>query len=160
MAVWKEYDRWKYEVFERDIEPEMLPGFEDLVRLWQKKRGDRPVPAWSDFDFLDFVGWHGRILVSDISYDPYDFRYRLFGKEVAERFGVDKTGKFSTELEDCNFDPIEDLEFYEMASRRMLITRLSGQPYWLSRPYVTTTFVEFPLSDTGEMATHYLGAMI
>ena len=160
MAVWKEYDDWKYECFERDIDPEMLPGFEDLARLWQNRRGDRPAPVWNDFDFHDFAGWHGRILVTEVFYDPFDFRYKLFGSELVERFGIDKTGQYFTEQEDCSFDPIEDFEFHETTSRSMLITRLSGQPYWLARPHIDTIFVAFPLSDTGEMATHYLGAMV
>ena len=160
MAVWREHDLWKYEHFERNIEPEMLPGFEDLIRLWRKKRGDRPAPAWSDFDFYDFVGWHGRIVVSDVFYGPFDYRYRLFGKEVAERFKVDYTGKLASELVDSGQETAEDMEFYEMASRKMLITRASGPLYWLSLPHLSATFVEFPLSDTGEMATHLLAAMI
>ncbi len=160
MAVWKEHDFWKYEIFERDIEPEILPEFQDLVRLWQKKRGNRPVPAWSDFDFHDFTGWHGRIVVADIFYDPFNFRYRLFGEEVAKLYQFDCTGKLCTELENSVFDPAEDLEFYEMTSRRLLISRVSGMLYRLDRPYVNATFVEFPLSDTGEMATHSLAAMI
>jgi len=96
VAIWKEHDSWKYEIFERDVEPKMLPGFEDLVRLWQKKRGDRPVPAWSDFDFHDFVGWHGRITASEVLYDPFDYRYRLFGEQIAEQFNADYTGKLGS----------------------------------------------------------------
>ncbi len=56
MAIWRKFDGWTYENFDRDIEPEDLPGFDDLVRLWQSKRGDRTVPSWSDFDFYDFKG--------------------------------------------------------------------------------------------------------
>lgn len=160
MAVWKEYNFWKYEIFERDIQPEILPGFEDLVRLWRKKRGDRPAPAWSDFDFHDFAGWHGRIVVADIFYDPFDFRYRLFGEKVAVRYNVDFTGKLFSELVDSGQEPAEDMEFYEMACRKMLIARVSGELHWLRRPQVSTTFVEFPMSDTGEITTHLVSAMI
>jgi hypothetical protein len=158
-AVWKEFNRWKYEFFERDIEPEMLPGFENLVRLWRKKQGDRPVPAWSDFDFHDFVGWHGSIAVPDVFHDPFDYRYRLFGDKLAERLEVDCTGELLSELVECGLEPPENMEIYEMTSRKMLITRDSGQRYRLHRPDVSTTFVEFPLSDADEMTTHILTAM-
>jgi len=57
-------------------------------------------------------------------------------------------------------EPAEDMEFYEMTSRKMLITRDSGPLFKLQRPHVSATFVEFPLSDTGEMTTHILTAMI
>ena len=45
MAIWREFEGWTYEHFDRDIEPAALPGFEDLVRLWHDKRGDRIVPS-------------------------------------------------------------------------------------------------------------------
>jgi len=160
LAVWKEHDFWKYEIFERDVEPEMLPGFEDLVRLWQNKQGDRPMPAWADFDFHDFVGWHGRIAMADIFYDPYDYRYRLFGEKISEQFKADFTGKLGTDLVDGNLERLEELEFYEMVCRKMLISRVSGQLKQFHRPHVSVTFVEFPLSGNGEMTTHTVMAMI
>ncbi len=82
MAIWKKLENWAFEYFDRDIEPEALPGFEDLVRLWQDRRGERAAPAWSDFDFYDFKGWHGRISVYDVSYDPFDYITRLSGTVV------------------------------------------------------------------------------
>jgi hypothetical protein len=160
MAVWKEHDFWKYEMFERDIEPEMLPGFEDLVRLWRDKRGDRPMPAWSDFDFHDFVGWHGRIAMMEILFEPFDYRYRLFGEKISEQYRVDFTGKLGSELVDSDFERVEELEFYELVCRKMLISRVSGQLKQFRRPHVSATFVEFPLSDNGETTTHTVMAMI
>lgn len=159
MALWKEHNFWKYEVFDRDIAPELLPGFEDMVRLWQKKRDGRPSPAWSDFDFHDFVGWHGRIAVLEVFRQPFDMRYRLFGEEIAERYKADFTGKLLSELVDSGREPPEDLEFYEMLTREMLIARVSGELFWLKRPHVTSTFVEFPLSENSETMTHLLATM-
>lgn len=160
MAVWKKSKDWKYEIFERDVEPEMLPGFEDLVRLWRARRDDRPVPAWSDFDFRDFAGWHGRIVVQEVFHDPFDMRYRLFGETVAERYRADFTGRLLSELVESGQEPAEDMVFYEMATREKLIARVSGELNWLHRPHVSSTFVEFPLSDNGETTTHLLAAMI
>jgi len=160
VTVWKKSKDWKYEIFEGDVEPEMLPGFEDLVRLWQEKRGDRPAPAWSDFDFHDFGGWHGRIAMLEVFHDPFDMRYLLFGEKVAERYKTDFTGKLFSELVDSGHEPVEDMEFYEMATAKMLIARVSGELYWLERPHVSTTFLEFPLSENGETTTHLLSAMI
>jgi len=160
VTIWKEVDGWTYEYFARDVAPEALPGFEDMVRLWRDKCGGRPVPAISDFDFTDFNGWHGHIVLSDVFYDPFDFRYRLFGVEVAERLQTDNTGKRYSELVVLGLEPVEDLVFYEMTSREMLLTRVSGELHWLQRKHVTASFVEFPLSDSGDRATHLLAAMI
>ncbi len=160
MTVWKKVDSWLYETFERDIDPEALSEFEDLVRLWQDKRGDRPVPAWADFDFHDFKGWHGRISLADVMYDPFNIRYRLVGLQMAERFGKDYTGKLYTEMVAEGMDPFDDFMFYEMTSRKMLISRLSGDLRWAGQKHVTVTFVEFPLSDDGKKGTHILTAML
>ena len=160
MAVWRKIHSWLYETFERDVEPAMLPGCENLVRLWQGKRGDRPVPAWSDFNFPDFKGWHGRITLADVIYEPFDLRYRLVGIQVAERLRKDYTGKLYTQMVEEGMDPIDDLEFYEMTNRKMLISRLTGDLRWAGHKYVTVTLVGFPLSDGGETATHQMSAML
>ena len=57
-------------------------------------------------------------------------------------------------------NPIEDFEFYEMTSRQMLISRVSGDLSRADRQHTSAIFAEFPLSDTGKMATHLLTAMI
>jgi hypothetical protein len=160
VTVWKKRENWLYEIFERDVDPDTLPGFEDIVRLWQGKRGDRPAPVLADFGFYDFVGWHGKIIIVDVSYDPFDYRFRLVGVDVADRLGADYTGRLYSELVAGGVNPIEDFEFYEMTSRQMLISRVSGNLDWVDRRHTSATFVEFPLSDNGKMATHLLTAMI
>ena len=79
---------------------------------------------------------------------------------MAKQLNAECTGKLGSELADSGQEPPQDMEFYEMACRKMLITRVSGDLYWIRRSHVSATFVEFPLSDTGEMATHYVTAMI
>lgn len=160
VTIWKKINGWTYEWFERDVTPETMPGFEDMVRLWHGKRGGRPMPTWSDFDFADFAGWHGRIVLSEVHYEPFDLHYRLYGVEVVKRMQTDNTGKRYSELVAQGLEPAVDLEFYEMASREMLITRVSGDLRWLKRKHMTATFIEFPLSDTGDRPTHLLAAMI
>ncbi len=154
MAIWKDFEGWTYEHFDRDIEPAALPGFEDLVRLWQDRRGDRVVPSWSDFDFYDFKGWHGRLSVYDISYDPFDYTCRLSGTAVDGVFDRTMTGVTGSELAEMNADDPAAMVFYEMTCRRMLISRASGPLNLKGRDPIQATFVELPLSDDGVRATH------
>jgi hypothetical protein len=160
MAVWKEFEGWTYEYFDGDIDPADLPGFEDLVRLWQDKRGDRPAPSWSDFDFYDFTGWHGRLSVYDISYDPFDYTNRLSGAVVDELYDRAMTGVTASELEDLRVEHPAAMAFYEMTCRRMLISRQTGSLNFKGREHIQATFVELPLSDDGLRATHTLEALI
>jgi len=159
MTIWKEFEGWTYEYFDRGIEPAALPGFEDLVRLWQDKRGDRVVPSWSDFDFYDFKGWHGRIGVHEISYDPFDYNYRLSGTEIDRVFGQTMTGAKGSELAEMRVEDPLSMEFYEMTCRQMLITRISGPVNLKGRAHIHATFVDFPLSDNGLSSTHSFEAL-
>ena len=160
MTIWKEFDGWTYEYFDRDIEPSTLPGFEDLARLWQDRRGDRTAPAWSDFDFYDFKGWHGRISVYDVSYDPFDYMTRLSGTVVDGVYDQTMTGITGSQMEEMRVEPPDAMEFYEMTCRRMLISRQSGMLNFRGREHIHVTFVEFPLSDDGSRSTHTLEALI
>ncbi len=160
MAIWKEFEGWTYEYFDRDIEPAVLPGFEDLVRLWQDRRGDRIVPSWSDFDFYDFKGWHGRLGVYDITYDPFDFTCRLSGTVVDGVFDRKMTGVTGSDLAKMEVEYSAYMEFNEMTCCQMLISRISGPLNYKGREHVEATFVEFPLSDDGLKATHTLEALL
>ncbi len=160
MTTWKEFEGWTYEYFDCDIEPSALPGFEDLVRLWQGKRGDRTVPSWSDFDFYDFKGWHSQISVYDISYDPFEYTTGLSGTKVDVAYDQTMTGLTGSELEDMRVEPSASMEFYEMTCRQMLISRQLGLLNFKGREHVKVTFVEFPLSDDGLRATQTLEALI
>ncbi len=160
MAIWKEFEGWTYEYFDRDIAPAALPGFEDLVRLWQDRRGYRVVPSWSDFDFYDFKGWHGRLSVYDISYDPFDYTCRLSGTMVDGVFDRTLTGVTGSELAEMQVEHPVDMEFYEMTCGRMLISRISGRLDLKGHDPIQATFVELPLSDDGRRATHTLEALI
>ncbi len=160
MAIWKEFQGWTYEYFDRDIEPAVLSGFEDLVRLWQGKRDDRAAPAWSEFDFYDFKGWHGRISVYDVSYDPFDYTCRLSGTVVDGVYDQTMTGVTGSGLTEMSADGPATMEFYEMTCRRMLISRASGPFEKKGGEQVNVTFIEFPLSDDGQKVTHTLEALI
>lgn len=160
MTIWQEFAGWTFEYLDRDIEPDAFPGFEDLVRLWQNKRGDKAVPAWSDFDFYDFKGWHGQIGVYEIFYDPFDYACRLSGTEIDGIFEQSMTGVKGSELAESRVEHPATMEFYEMTCSQMFISRTSGGLNVVGREHVRATFVEFPLSDDGLRSTHTLEALV
>ena len=47
MTVWRDLDGWRYEYFDRDVDPATLTGFESLAQVWHSKRDGRAVPAWT-----------------------------------------------------------------------------------------------------------------
>jgi hypothetical protein len=60
---------------------------------WSQKRGERAMPAYRDFDPLDFAWALGKVSLIDVEREPLRFRYRLVGSEHVARLGVDMTGK-------------------------------------------------------------------
>ena len=68
--IWKDTGKWTFTHYDPDIDPALLPHFSKLIEIWQSKRQGRRVPAWQDFDFYDFKGWHGYISVYEVTYDP------------------------------------------------------------------------------------------
>lgn len=93
MTVWKQWESWTYEYFDLDERASTFAGAEDFVELWKQKRGDRPMPAWADYDWYDLTPWWGSLVLMDYLYDPFDFQYRLFGTKAVDRFKIDVTGK-------------------------------------------------------------------
>jgi hypothetical protein len=118
------------------------------------------VPSWSNFDFYDFKGWHSRIGVYEISYDPFDYVCRLSGTEVDGVFEQTMTGAKGSELAEMRVEYPVTMEFYEMTCRQMLIARTSGPVNLTGREHIQATFVDFPLSDDGLRATHTFEALV
>ncbi len=159
MAIWKTHKSWVYEYFEADENPATFTGFEDLVTMWNLKRGERAAPSWSEFDFYDFVGWHGSLILTEYLYDPFDFKYHIFGTKIANRMGMDPTGKLASTIAGSKYDPTLDFDFFEMAGRGLYITKVSRDVEWASLPTSLVTYIELPMSDDGKFANRYITAL-
>jgi hypothetical protein len=88
MALWKQKEDWTYEYFDLDEDVSTFIGAESFVELWNTKRGNRRVPRWSDYDWDDLFPWWGSLVVSDVFWEPYDYRYRLYGTNVVNKIGI------------------------------------------------------------------------
>jgi hypothetical protein len=72
-----------------------------LLRLfdyWETKRGQRPWPARRDIDPLDFHYVLGNVALLDVLRQPWRFRVRLFGDNLARRIGIEVTGRMLDEV--------------------------------------------------------------
>ena len=64
-----------------------------MYTYWQSKcRTDR-LPARKDIDPIDFPWALGWVCLLDVERYPMNFRYRLDGTTIAERYGADLTGQ-------------------------------------------------------------------
>lgn len=65
----------------------------DLYRLWQAKRHEDRLPARADFGFDDLRLLMGRIAILDVIDGGADFRFRLYGSNIASAYRGEMTGK-------------------------------------------------------------------
>lgn len=157
MAVWRQLPNWTYELFDLDAAPEQFGAFEPLVRLWQAKHSKPILPAWSEFDFYDFRGWHGRIAVQEIVAEPFDLRCRLWGSELSEILGSDNTGKRFSDFGSGYTE--NDLAYLKELCRSRSIGRSQGRLDWLQKDYKSVAFIDLPLADDGSTPSHLLTAL-
>jgi len=65
-----------------------------LCADWERWRGARLFPDRSDIDPLELRYILGNLSLTDVSYDPLRFFFRIHATASAERLGFDLTGKF------------------------------------------------------------------
>ncbi len=51
------------------------------------------MPARADLAVPELRSWLGFVILVEVSHDPLDFRYRVFGTHIAEAIGIDLTGE-------------------------------------------------------------------
>ena len=151
-------NNWKYYRYDLNEPVADFPHFESLWQRWQTKRADGRLPAWRDFDLIDFQGWYGFIIVYDVLHNPFDLKYRLFGTEMVTLYQTEYTGKT---IRENNFDieDDKDLNHFEGLYNERQIGASTGPLYWDNRHWRNLTYLDLPLSDDGETVTHFLTAM-
>jgi hypothetical protein len=75
----------------------LSPILQRLYSDWDNWRGSRPFPTRQDFDPEDINYIIGRVNLVDVYYNPLRFRYRVFGTTLAQRLGIEMTGRFVDE---------------------------------------------------------------
>ncbi len=131
---------------------EPLTGF---VEIWRSKCGPGRLPAWRDFDFYDFVGWHGYVYVDQVvERDPLEMRCRLWGIELTELLGSDETGKLFSDSPAARAPG--RLEINSRVVGEGLVCLMSGRAIaW--RRHIPFTVVKLPCADDGVTVDHILG---
>lgn len=148
---WIRDDEWDYTFFPFDTPASLFGRFSAFKALWDRKRSGSRLPAWRDFELMDFEPWWGWLTVEDIVTTEgyaYDSVYRLFGTQVVELFQSDFTGRRMSEIEGF-LTPVDIRNGVKMVSER-LITVSRGPMQWQDRTYKSYTFMEVPLADDGE----------
>ena len=70
-----------------------FPNTVKLYDYWNRKRGDRPRPRWSDINLMEIYDIAPCICVRDAVPGGDDFVCRYWGTRLTELYGVDCTGR-------------------------------------------------------------------
>lgn len=148
---WGTDQDWTFEYFEPDDAASVVEYARPFYDIWNERRGDKPAARWSDYDWDMLRPWWGSMVITDIERDPFDYRYRLFGGEVALLFETDMTGQRASEVSgDRNYVTNADVQFYAFLSARPLMAHTYGSLQWQGRQYIRCGFFEVPLAEDGE----------
>ena len=145
----RELTKWDYAACALMSDPSTFGPFTDIVAMWRSKFApDGGLPKRSDFDFLEFRGWWGRISIARIEQEPFDVRFVLWGTQLTEWWGVDYTQKLmgTHSITPDVWVTIEGRYFKEMVSDPF-IGIVCGSLDQHLRPYIKVLGVDLPMSD-------------
>jgi hypothetical protein len=120
------------------------PALGNFIKLWQAKRGNRPMPARSDFSARDLKANLSRVILFETA-PGTRYRVRLMGSALTQVWG-DLTGRFVDEAVPPHLLP-RWIGFLEgvLALRRPL--RLKAQVAFMEKTYLVAEFAAVPLCD-------------
>lgn len=130
-----------------------------LAAYWAERGGGR-LPRRADIDPVDFAWLLGQVFLLDVIREQaLDFRFRLFGSEMARVYGRDLTGRRLSELEDREFTAALRPDYASVASSgRPLLRR--GRLEWSQRDHIGYERLLLPLSGDGVTVDMILGATV
>jgi|GEM_PF-1379304 len=144
-----EDDDWRQRCIALDALGEIDPIWSDLLQLWDSKRGGALLPAWSSFDMYDFKPWLGFVAVYKVTQEPLNTLTTLWGTELTELYGEDRTGKTLREFQIEWGVTMRDWSFWERIVKEPCIGRSEGNLYWKGRDYVHVSRVFLPYGEDG-----------
>ncbi|MBI3452308.1 MAG: PAS domain-containing protein [Rhodospirillales bacterium] len=108
-----------------------------LQDYWRRLPREDDLPHIRSIDPVDMRPALGYIMLVDLCNDGWDFIYRLYGSRVAERCGVDMTGRRASEIDNGNYASIFFLSIYRAVAARRLPIFTEHYPLSKIRPSIT-----------------------
>lgn len=157
-------DRSTLAAYRDETDPPVIrePLLAGLRSLWEEKRAGRPLPARADFDIADLRPFFGNLFLLDVLQDGRDFRFRLLGTNLTERFGRDSTGKIFSETYPVGQSPQADwlLGVYRRTVEQRLPVWSAAPMVQVGRAFSIATALHLPLSADGVYVNMILGATV
>lgn len=120
------------------------PENADAIALhdyWNSKRGERPMPDRRDIRPSEIVRMLPSVAIIEVIDGGRDFRFRLFGSELANWMGCDRTGQLFSQMQPA---PGSDLTPEQIQKRWNDVasgTLAAAQPVFFKAPVRTASAI-------------------
>lgn len=94
---------FKFGAVELSLAEVSSPRIQWANEFWHSRKSGRALPSRADFVPEEIKPLLGRVAMLEVSYDPLDFRYAVFGTELVQSYGRDMTGKSVRDLSPPGF---------------------------------------------------------
>ena len=144
------------------VEAIRSPALRRLAGYWQQRHRPRGgLPGRSDIDPSDFVWLLGRVFLIEVLQErpELDFRFRLFGSQMAQVYGRDLTGRRLSEIDDREFSAALRPDYMAVVETGLPSHR-RGRLEWSGRGHIGYERILLPLAGDGERVDMLLGASI
>lgn len=134
------------------------PVLGSVLDYWEKKRGTRRMPRRADIDALELKPYLRHLFLIE-ALGGGEFRYRLIGSEITERYGRNSTGKTVREIYGAMpaiCDWMTDMLLAVTQRARPVLA--SGPLSAINKDHVVSESLHLPLADDGEIVTMIFGA--
>ncbi len=134
------------------------PVLKPVLDYWELKRARRPLPSRADIDPQDLKPYLRHLFLIEVL-GGGEFRYRLVGSEITERYGRNSTGKTVAEIY-AGMPQLRDwLTGMLLAVTRMARPVLAWGPLSaINQQHILSESLHLPLADDGATVSMIFGA--
>lgn len=139
---------------ELDIDCGRYPEIDRALAYWREKKAGRELPSRADIDPLEIAKSLPRVMMTEVHYDPLEFRYRLAGTGLFAVHGQELTGMRAQDLQPPEFGALIHRHYCDAVERRAPILHVIE----LRTDDVTTSYARIilPLSSDGSVIDRLL----
>lgn len=131
----------------------------DVFAYWQRRRGTRPMPARADIEPMDIPQLLPHVFIHDVIAAPRDYRARLLGTAIGERYGQDHTGKLIGDIfPEPTLSLVRRIFGTVVGERRP--AHATGPVVWRHDEYSVFEAVFLPLADDAGNVNMIFGALV
>jgi hypothetical protein len=132
----------------------------ELKHYWNAKRQGRQFPRRADIDPAELRSHLGYLFLIDVLPDARDYRFRLLGSAMTQRYGRDSTGKTIVEA----YQSAPEIGAWVLEVLTAVVTSKlpvvsEGRLSVVGKNYVIARALQLPLSEDGETVNMILGEM-